>query len=490
MMQDDPKRIRPARVHAPQRAADLFHLGDQLQPARHRPVGAQLPLHQLHRLLSTAAIPSVRARRSMPHAEFESIEDINNYLLQHKEVIDHDPAARRQAGRDLPDVRRGDRGDLQGASASRSGSRTAKLRQRCDNKMETVRIGNKARVASVPNALGPRRRAMSELMQVAEKAGIGTRSRRADRLRRQRPHHLLHLQRAGVRPSRQGDPGEDEVKIMKRIKCRGATMEACATRSGTLVGPLLTEVVGTQRADALQGRLVRQRDLSRRLLRAIRNKARDMAFRFGNQLVKEGYRGYFDLDFLIDEKDGEVYLGELNPRICGASSMTNHAAFAYADAPLFLFHLLEFSGIKYKIDVEELNERWAQEGIHRFLVAAGDEVHRRERRHRHQCAADRRLPHGGRRLRCPMTASTIDRQAIESETRGVLPAHHRARRLSLRGRRSRHPDHPRPRDGRRFRAERAGAQLDQGHQEALRRQAADWKPQVEEAPAAGSFKIL
>ena len=31
---------------------------------------------------------------------------------------------------------------------------------------------------------------------------------------------------------------------MKRINCRGATMEACATRSGTLIGPLLTEVVG------------------------------------------------------------------------------------------------------------------------------------------------------------------------------------------------------------------------------------------------------
>ena len=29
----------------------------------------------------------------------------------------------------------------------------AKLRQRCDNKMETVRIGNKAGVPSVPNAL-------------------------------------------------------------------------------------------------------------------------------------------------------------------------------------------------------------------------------------------------------------------------------------------------------------------------------------------------
>ena len=39
--------------------------------------------------------------------------------------------------------------------------------------------------------------------------------------------------------------------------------------------------------------------------------------------------------------------------------MTNHAAFAYADVPLFLFHLLEFSGVDFDLDVEELNQRWA-----------------------------------------------------------------------------------------------------------------------------------
>ncbi|WP_457661624.1 hypothetical protein [Sinorhizobium medicae] len=75
---------------------------------------------------------------------------------------------------------------------------------------------------------------------------------------------------------------------------------------------------------------------------------------------KEGYHGYFNLDFLIDENN-EVYLGELNPRISGASSLTNQAAFAYADAPLSLFHLMEFSGIEYNIDVKELNDRWASE---------------------------------------------------------------------------------------------------------------------------------
>jgi hypothetical protein len=55
-----------------------------------------------------------------------------------------------------------------------------------------------------------------------------------------------------------------------------------------------------------------------------------------------------------------VYLGELNPRISGASSMTNVTAGAYADVPLFLFHLLEFMEIDYTVDAEEINDRWRE----------------------------------------------------------------------------------------------------------------------------------
>ena len=79
----------------------------------------------------------------------------------------------------------------------------------------------------------------------------------------------------------------------------------------------------------------------------------------GERLRQEGYRGYFELDFLVDADTGEMCLGEMNPRVTGASSMTNVTAVAYGDMPLFLFHLLEFMDVDYEIDVDELNERWA-----------------------------------------------------------------------------------------------------------------------------------
>ena len=76
---------------------------------------------------------------------------------------------------------------------------------------------------------------------------------------------------------------------------------------------------------------------------------------------KEGYKGYFELDFLIDQDNGEIYLGELNPRITGASSITNHAVFALADAPLFMFHTLEWMDIPYELSTKALNDRWSRE---------------------------------------------------------------------------------------------------------------------------------
>ena len=40
--------------------------------------------------------------------------------------------------------------------------------------------------------------------------------------------------------------------------------------------------------------------------------------------------------------------------------MTNVTAGAYADIPLFLFHLLEYLDVEFEIDVDDINQRWAQ----------------------------------------------------------------------------------------------------------------------------------
>ena len=91
-----------------------------------------------------------------------------------------------------------------------------------------------------------------------------------------------------------------------------------------------------------------------------RERARVLTQKLGDRLAVEGYRGFLEIDYLADVDTGELYLGEINPRISGVTSMTNVTAGAYADVPLFLFHLLEYLDVDYEIDVDDINRRWAE----------------------------------------------------------------------------------------------------------------------------------
>ena len=83
-----------------------------------------------------------------------------------------------------------------------------------------------------------------------------------------------------------------------------------------------------------------------------------MARRLGDTLYANGYHGVFCLDFLVENETGEVYLGEINPRISGASPLTNLITSKYGGVPLFLFHLLEFMDVDWEIDVKKVQKRW------------------------------------------------------------------------------------------------------------------------------------
>ncbi|MEM7696373.1 MAG: biotin carboxylase [Pseudomonadota bacterium] len=301
--------------------------------------------------------PNVFCPSEQLHPEFTSIEDINNYLLQHKEVVDYvgeRPGDPRFVFLMFDEETEKFAKDIGGEVWFPPAS----LRNRVDNKIETVRIGDKAGVPSVPNVLSEVT-SYEQLMDVAKDAGVG------DDLVLQSAfgdsgHTTFFIKsEADFRKHEHEIIGQGEIKIMRRIVCRGSAIEACATSAGTIVGPLMTELVGFKELTPYRGGWCGNEIFADAFPQETRDKARDLTFRFGEQLKQEGYRGYFELDFLIEEGTNELWLGELNPRISGASSMTNHAAFAHADAPLFLFHLLEFSGKKFDIDVGELNDRWA-----------------------------------------------------------------------------------------------------------------------------------
>ena len=306
--------------------------------------------------------PSVFVPPARAHEPFESIEQINNYLLTHPSVVE---LIKRKAPKG-----RGSRGNVVFLFFDEETEAickdlnlkicfpSAKLRARMDDKLVTTRIANEAGVKSVPNAMGrvtgyASLRALAKRHRLGEKLVIQTAYGDSGQTT-----FFVSSERDYGKYADQIER-EKEVKVMKHVRCRGSALEACVTRHGTLVGPLMTELVGFKELTPYKGGWCGNEVVTDAFPQKVRDHTRKAAFKIGEALRKRRYKGYFELDFLTDLDTGEVYLGEMNPRITGASSMTNLAAFAHADAPLFLFHLLEYAGVPYDLDVEALNERWS-----------------------------------------------------------------------------------------------------------------------------------
>jgi len=301
--------------------------------------------------------PNVFApKEEMPHEEFESIEDINNYLLEHKEVVDY-LKERGKGGKALFlmfDERTEKLAKKNGLEVCFP---SAKMRNFMDNKVNTNRIAEKAGVPCVPNVLS-NVKDYEHLCKVSKELG--------NDLVIQTPYgdsgHTTFFitNKTEFEKHEEEIVAEKEVKVMKRINCRGAAIEACVTRHGTIVAPLMTELVGFKELTPYKGGWCGNEIYADAFTKTIRQRARRYTRMFGDQLRQEGYKGYFELDFLIEEGTSKIYLGELNPRVTGASSITNHAVFALADAPLFLFHLLEWMDQPYELSINAINARWAK----------------------------------------------------------------------------------------------------------------------------------
>ena len=233
----------------------------------------------------------------------------------------------------------------------------AEMRSRLDDKITGTRLAEEAGVPAVPNVLAP----------IRSYADLRCR--------------CSHLGNDLVVQLPFGDSGESTffisseadfdrhaaeianeacVKIMRRIRCRQMTIEACNTRRGTFAGPLMKELVGFRELTPRKGGWCGNElasDADATLPLALRQQAQRAATGIGSVLAKHGYRGYFGIDFLLDEETGTLYFGELNPRITGATPLSTQAAFDEDLPPLVVLHLLEWLDRPISHDAETYNRR-------------------------------------------------------------------------------------------------------------------------------------
>ena len=203
--------------------------------------------------------------------EFRSMEDVNNYLLDHKDVIAHFKK-RGGEGKLLLVMFDEETEDLAKDLGVEIALPSCALRKRLDSKIETTRLGNEAGVPSVPNTMG-KADSYDALMKLAKKAKLG------DNLVVQTPYGDSGRTTFFIRSKDDWDKNADkmkdeQLKVMKYVNHLPGTVEAVATRHGTLVGPVQTDITGFQELTPYKGGWCGNDVASSLLPPRVRNKVR------------------------------------------------------------------------------------------------------------------------------------------------------------------------------------------------------------------------
>ncbi len=291
---------------------------------------------------------------------FKDIESINQFLLGNKKIVEHikahsDPGQKACAMFLFYDRALEELVDSLDMTLIMPPN---KLVNHIDNKITTTEIGNSVDVPSVPNAL-VRIENYAQLQATMERFSLGPDVVVQTAYGDSGKTTFFISDEADYHAVADRIEAEEKVKVMKRIQCLQVAMEACATRQGTFIGPILTEIIGHPRLTPYRGGWCGN-DVNPSVFD---EKTQQTMYayteRLGQALYEKGYRGYFEVDYLIDVNDNrfDVYLGELNPRVTGISAMTNMSAFCNRTIPLYLFHLLEFSDTDFDLDPADYNQQ-------------------------------------------------------------------------------------------------------------------------------------
>jgi hypothetical protein len=149
----------------------------------------------------------------------------------------------------------------------------------------------------------------------------------------------------------------------RRLKC--FAIGAIATKAGTIIGPLQSELIGHEQLTPYWGgycgneiRKSYFEDVGVEM--KVRREIAEYTKKFGDFLYREGlFRGIFGFDFSVDMDTNEVFFMEMNPRLTGSTTLAFQTYQAQGHKfPIILYHCLEFLDVEINLDIDVLNEEW------------------------------------------------------------------------------------------------------------------------------------
>lgn len=146
------------------------------------------------------------------------------------------------------------------------------------------------------------------------------------------------------------------IIITKFIVGDSCSVVCSTTKYGTFVSPInyqimdIPEVIQTHKGSGLFVGHVFGRNYGS----SLQKQAHDLGVKIGNYMYKQGFKGIFGIDIMVDQKNKKVYPVEVNARYTGAFPMISMLQRDNNIIPLDFFHFLENLNIPYKVDYKKI----------------------------------------------------------------------------------------------------------------------------------------
>ncbi len=163
-----------------------------------------------------------------------------------------------------------------------------------------------------------------------------------------------------------------ELIVAKFIKGSSPSIIGCVTRHGILMTTLQHQVLDIPECynpEKGSGLFCGHDWTASRFSDDVYNVAFEYVEKIGKYFQKNGYKGIFGIDMVLEKDTNKLYVVEANPRLVAQFPTILMAQFLNNEPLILAFHLLEYLRIDYNIDVAQINKLMQQpkKGAHLFL---------------------------------------------------------------------------------------------------------------------------
>lgn len=150
---------------------------------------------------------------------------------------------------------------------------------------------------------------------------------------------------------------DKKAKISRYIEGITFTINACATRFGTVLSPFCFQITGYKQYTTSWGGTCGTTWQFPRVPRAIEKQLYHLTATIGTLMYQMGFKGIFGLDFVVDKEFEKIYIVENNARIVASIPLFTKMQLCVSQVPLLALHLCELLNLEYIVNLQEINEQ-------------------------------------------------------------------------------------------------------------------------------------